>query len=109
MTLQPVHENLSLLRECCAVLLDHAKSLVNILLDVRIWITRSDNALRSYRQQFALFQCLITEYLPYLSHAEHPGEQIPTGNDYRSSPVVQPVRVSLTRKEGGANRRLSEL
>ena len=50
MTLQPVHENLSLLRECCAVLLDHAKSLVNILLDVRIWITRSDNALRSYRQ-----------------------------------------------------------
>jgi len=38
-------EGLSLLRERRAVLLDHAESLLNVLLDVRVWITRGDDAL----------------------------------------------------------------
>ena len=51
MTLQPVHKSLNLLRECRAVLLDHAEGLVYVFLDMRVWIIRSDDTLRSGRQR----------------------------------------------------------
>ena len=45
MTLQPMYESLSLLRERRAVLLDHAKSLLDVFLDMRVWITRGNDPL----------------------------------------------------------------
>jgi len=52
MTLQPVHEGLGLLRERHTVLLYHTECLVNVLLDVRIWIARGDDTLWFHRQWF---------------------------------------------------------
>lgn len=65
MTLQPMYENLGLLGESRTVLLDHVKGLIYVFLDVRVWITRSDDTLRSFRQHdFALFPNFISNAYP---------------------------------------------
>jgi len=94
-----VHEDLGPLRERGTVLLDHAESLVNVFLDVRVWITRSDDTLRSSRQRVRPLPEPCCGNLPYLGHAQHPDERIPTGNDYKSCPVVKPVRWGLQKKK----------
>jgi len=99
MTLQPVHESLNLLRECRTVLLDHAEGLVYIFLDVRVRIIRSDDTLRSGRQRIRPLSEPYCQCLPYPGHAQHPDEQIPIGNDYRSCPIVKPVKCSLPKKK----------
>ena len=99
MALQPVHEGLGLLRECRTVLLDHVQGLVNVFLDVGVRFTRSDDTLRFHRQRIRLFLPRIAECLLYLCRAQHPDEQIPTDNDYKSCPAAQPVR--LNPPEGG--------
>lgn len=109
MTLQPVHEILSLLRECRAVLLDHAEGLVYVFLDVRVWIVRGDDTLRSGHQRIRPLSEPHRQCLPYLGHAQHLDEQTPIGNDYRSCPVVQPVKWRLPREIDETNYRLSEL
>jgi hypothetical protein len=91
-TLQTMYESLSLLRECRAILLDHAKGLVDIFLDMRIWITRSDDTLRSGSQRLRPIPKPRCEFLPYRGHVHRPCGQIPTDNDCKSCPIVNFVR-----------------
>ena len=92
MILQPVHESLNLLRECRAVFLDHTEGLIYIFLDMRVWIACSDDTLQSGRQRIRFLPQRCCKSSPYLRHAQHPDEQIQTGNGYENYPAVQPVR-----------------
>jgi hypothetical protein len=58
---------------------------------------------------FALPRSHISKNLPDLGRAQHPDEQIPTGNDYGNYPVAQLVRFNLQKKKDETNCRLSEL
>lgn len=89
MGLKPVHENLYLLRECRTILLDHAEGLIDVFLDVRVWIACGDDTLGLDNQRVrpvpqSRYRCSL-----YPSHVQHPGGQIPKGNDYRNCPVAR--------------------